>query len=339
MHLLNLLLSTSLLGLSFATPKPKLYWEVLPSTPDVPRQEHTTVAIDGVLYVLGGILPDPSATPAPVNTTSLVQAYDIRTHKWSRTASMPLPLNHPNVVAVSGKLYVLGGLTPDPTGEVWEAIPDCFVYDPKRNSWKRVASMPINQARGSAAMGVVGSKIYLAGGVRSLALTGERFQDTVAVVTSFDTVTGKWSVLESLPEGRDHAGAVIFNNCFYVVGGRFQGQRNVRGTVFVLDLSNPKRGWKSLATMPTPRGGIAAALVAGKIYTFGGEGNPAEGSNGVFNETEVYDIKRNFWQKLEPMRLPRHGTSAFTVNRKIYIPGGGVLEGGAPVNDFDAFVP
>ena len=125
----------------------------------------------------------------------------------------------------------------------------------------------------------------------------------------------------------------------YVLGGRIDSQEAVRDTVFALDLGNVKNGWKSLARMPTPRGGVSASVVDGKVYVFGGEGNPDPASKGVFNQTEVYDVKKNTWKKLQPMKVPRHGTAAVTVGRSIYIAAGGTtISGDGMTNIFDSFI-
>lgn len=169
-------------------------------------------------------------------------------------------------------------------------------------------------------------------------------QDTVDIVSAFDTDTQTWITVpetaSTIPEGRDHAGASVVDNKFYVLGGRFRGQYNVKDTVFILDLDNMEEGWTiSNGRMPTARGGVSSGTVDGKIYIFGGEGNPAEGAEGVFNETEVLDTATETWEKLEPMRLPRHGGSAATAGGGIYLPGGGLTEGASPVDVLDVFHP
>lgn len=37
-----------------------------------------------------------------------------------------------------------------------------------------------------------------------------------------------------------------------------------------------------------------------RLHTFGGEGNPAPGSDHIFRETEVYDARTDRWKKLAP---------------------------------------
>jgi len=253
-------------------------------------------------------------------------------------------MNHLNAAAVDGKIYVLGGLAPAPGTEwpptsVWPAVNDCWVYNPAQDTWTRLpTNVTDNQLRGAAAVGVHGKVIYLAGGMT------DGLGGSVATVSAYDTVSGEWLKLPSkatdMPAARDHAGAAVIGNTFYVLGGRDHGQANVKDDVFALDLLNLESGWMTKeGKMPTPRGGICVGNVDGKVYTFGGEGNPAGGSNGVYNETEVYDSVSDTWTKLSPMPLPRHGTSAVTVGGRIFIPGGGVFEGGDPVDNFTVFAP
>ncbi|MGN9786440.1 Kelch repeat-containing protein [Nonomuraea sp. ZG12] len=306
-------------------------WKPLAPIAGGVRQEHSVVALNGKVYVIGGIQRD--AAGAVVTTTS-VEVYDTRKDSWSPSAPLPVAMNHPNVAAVGGKIYVLGALS---GGSSWQALRDSYVYDPGTNRWTELAPMPAGTERGSSAMGVRGTKIYLAGGMRTLTPGPGGLQDTVATVSSYDVVTGRWESLPSLPQARDHVGGAIVGGTFYVLGGRDRGQVNVRDTVYAFDLR--ARRWTERAPMPTARGGIAAAAVGSTIYTFGGEGNPAEGSNGVFAQTEAYDTERNRWQRLAPMPVPRHGTAAVAVGGTIYIPGGGDAAGAAPMDVIDAFRP
>lgn len=297
-----------------------------------PRQEHGVAALNGEVYVVGGVRRNPSGTG--VTTFADVEAYRPSLDRWRRIAPLPVAMNHPNLAVVGNRLYVLGGLL---GGASWQATPRTFRYDAGRDRWTELASMPAGSEQGSAAIGVRGSKIYLAGGMRTLTPGPGGLQDTVATVSTYDTRTGRWGRLPDLPEARDHVGGAVVGNTFYVIGGRDRGQDNVRDTVYAFDFRT--RRWTQRAPMPTPRGGIATAVVGGKIYAFGGEGNPAPGSQGVFSESEVYDTARNRWQRLAPMPLPRHGTAAAAIGRTIFIPGGGDRYGAAPLPDLDSYRP
>ncbi|KAI9689625.1 MAG: hypothetical protein M1820_010146 [Bogoriella megaspora] len=306
-------------------------WTNLTSIPS-PRQEHSTVALnDSTIAIVGGI----QFLDNNFVTTDLVQFYDIPSDTWRTVAPTPYKVNHPNVVAVGEKIYLLGGLIdgPAPSGSInWVASGESHVYDPASNAWTQLASMPNGTERGSAVTGVHGDIIYLAGGMTVLQNT---YQDSVTVVTAFNTTSGQWQRLPAaaanIPEGRQHAVGSVIGDTFYVIGGRWFSQTAVRGTVFELNLNNPNASWlTSPSLMPTPRGGLSGDAVGTKYYTFGGEGDPNT-SSGVFYQSESYDTATQQWNTLVSMTVPRHGTHAVAVGNRVYIPGGGLQQDGKAV--------
>lgn len=315
-------------------------WEDLAPLPIIPRQEHTAVALNSTtLVVLGGIVQIGETW----NNTDLVTLYDIPSNTWKSIAPLPLGLNHPNAAAVNGKIYLLGGLAElRDQNQTWQATPNCWVYDPQDDEWTSIASFPNGTERGSAAVGVFGSTIYLAGGLRWMEFTSGGRVLTVNEISAFDTLTRTWTSYpdSALPVLRDHAAGSVVGTTFYVTGGRSIGSGIiVSKTVYTLDLEDIEGGWElSPSTMPTARGGHAATVLGGSIYTFGGEGNFALDS-GVFNNTEVFDTETATWTGLNPMKVPRHGTAALSVEGKIYIPGGGIVLGTEPTNVTDVFSP
>ncbi|KAJ4393517.1 hypothetical protein N0V93_002729 [Gnomoniopsis smithogilvyi] len=355
----NAFLCTAL-GFAHSTPRaPSVadgIWQILAPIPVAPRQEQVTVAINSTtIAIIGGIVPDLSNSNGTISnstgftTTNIVQLYDIPSDTWTSASPAPVEINHANAGVVDGKIYLLGGLVFTPTGQSdqgsWIAIADAWVYDPFTDEWTVIEGAPELLARGASVVGVYGSRVYLAGGLQLLDLlpvTGA--QDSVANVTAFDTASGTWVsdlpvAAQQLPEARDHAVGAVVGSTFYVIGGRNQGQTNVKDTVFALDLEDLEAGWRtSDARMPTARGGLSAGTVGTQVFTFGGEGNVAV-STGVFNETEVFDTVTETWTKLLPMRLARHGTSAVGVGDRIYVPGGGTVQGATPVDVLDVYIP
>ncbi|KAF4436468.1 Kelch domain-containing protein 8A [Fusarium austroafricanum] len=330
-------------ALASAVPQGANTWKTLQSIPIAPRQEHGVVALsEKTIAIIGGIVPNPDADG--FNTTNIVQFYNTRSNSWRRhVTEAPTEVNHPNVAVVNGKIYLLGGLSGIRDG-AWRAFSDSWVYNPDLDEWTELDSVPQGEERGSAGMGVYGHIIYLAGGMRTLEPVGPGGgQDTVDFVSAFDTKTSKWIDLpeaaKKIPEGRDHASASVVGNKFYVLGGRLRGQRNVKDTVFILDLENLEAGWTtSEAKMPTPRGGTVSGTIGTKVYVLGGEGNPAD-SESMFDQIEVFDTKTEKWEELGTMKLPRHGGAAVAINGGIYLPGGGIKEGGSPVDTLDVYWP
>ncbi|KAK1574359.1 kelch domain-containing protein [Colletotrichum navitas] len=304
--------------------------EVLSPIPIAPRQEHSVVALsDTRLAAVGGILPNLDSGVG-FNTTAFIQFYDIPADLWSEPIDAPIQVNHPNVAA--------GGLTVASDG-AWRK------YHPSTGEWTALPLIPAGKAAGSATVGVLSNTIVLAGGMRTLEPIGvEGQQDAVDFVSVFDTKSCTWrshvpEAARILPEGRDHAAGSVIGSRFYVLGGRLRGQYNVKDTVFVLDVDDMEAGWVTRwVRMPTARGGVVGGNFGGKVYVFGGEGNTAEGSDGMFDNVEVYDVELDTWQELGPMRLPRHGGAAATVGGKIYLHGGGIREGGSSINVTDVFI-
>lgn len=297
------------------------------------RQEHSTVAInDTTIAIIGGIIPIGGAS----ETTDVMQFYDIPSDTWLNATPAPYKVNNPNVAVVEGKIYLLGGLIDGPQlpdgSTNWVASGECHVYDPTADTWTALEPMPNGTERGSTNSGVHGEMIYLAGGATMLQ---NLYQDSVAMVTAFNTTSGSWQRLPpaaaSIPASRRGGVGSIVGDTFYVIGGRWFGQLNVTGTVFMLDLNDQDVGWKtSPGHMPVPRGGLSGDVVGSKVYTFGGEGNPNT-LTGVFNETEAFDTTTQQWTKLVPMAVPRQGTHAVAVGNKVYIPGGGLQQDGKSV--------
>lgn len=310
-------------------------WQRLAALPAA-RQEHGTVTWDNnTLAVIGGIRGTAQGTD--YDNISDMHIYDIPSNSWKTGAPSPIALNHPNVVGAHGKVYLLGGLAAEPSTQDWLASAASYMYDPALDKWTPLSPMPPGTQRGSAATAVHGDMIYLIGGMTILR---DGYQDSVAMVTAFNTTSGKWVRLPpaaaDIPEARQHALAAVVDNALYLVGGRWYGQANVRDSVFRLDLENLDAGWTLVSTMPTARGGLSGAVVGDEIVSFGGEGNKAA-STGVFPQTEAFDAASGKWTGLGAMAVPRHGTQAVAVGGRVYVPGGGLHQGAAPTDYFDMY--
>lgn len=86
--------------------------------------------------------------------------------------------------------------------------------------------------------------------------------------------------------------------------------------------------------MPTARSGIAAAVLAGKIFVFGGEA-----TTGTFDEAEAYDPKTDTWTPWASMPTARHGLGATTVSGRIFVVSGGTRPGGSYSALNEVFTP
>jgi N-acetylneuraminic acid mutarotase len=277
------------------------------------RQEVGVAALDGLVYVIGGITADRAAS-------AVVERFDPRTERWERVADLPEALHHPGVAALDGRVFVLGGLDGAFTG-----VASAYAFDPITGQWQPMAPLPAR--RGAPGVAALGGKIYVAGG------QGRTGAGSDFAAYTPDGAGGSWETLPALPTPRNHLAAAAVNGRFYAISGRQAGLR-----AEVEEYDPAARSWRARAPIPTARGGIAAAAIGTSIFVFGGEGNGALPS-GVFPQTERYDVLANAWEARTDMSVPRHGIGAAVIGDTIFIPGGAEVEGFGVTAASTAYLP
>ena len=274
-------------------------WTTLAPVPSV-RQEVSTAALNGKIYVIGGF-------NSSGDSTNTVDVYDPQTNTWSSAASLPIATNHNAATVAAGKLYAFGGVSNR-----------TFVYNPQTNSWSDVAPMRFQHAN-TPAVGVIDDKIYVAGG------DGPNMNQTELEV--YDPAMNTWTQLASMSVPRNHTAGGVINGEFYVAAGR-PGDT----AASALEVYDPATNiWSRLANMPTGRSGIGAGVVNGELYVFGGE-QPR-----LFDNVEVYNPLNNTWTQLPPMPTPKHGIFASVIGNKIFLPAGATQQGLGATNINEVF--
>jgi len=296
-------------------------WRTLAPMP-TPRSEVTVAAVAGKIYVIGGFEGDGSPSDA-------VEVYDPVTDTWSEIAQLPEPRHHAAATAVADRfLYVFGGFG----AGFDDARATVYRYDPDAQTSEERAPMPT--ARGGHAVtpaacpGLTGACLYAIGG-------SDNARQNVPEVEAYDDVTNSWTAAAPMITPRDHLAAhnAAANGKLYAIGGRVNvdfGQNLDANEEYDPETD----AWTARAPLPTARSGIAAALLNGRIYVFGGEG-----SQGTFGENEAYDPQTNTWETLEPMPTARHGLGAAVVGDTIYVIGGGETPGLSVSAANEAFKP
>ncbi len=283
---------------------PGAQWSARAPLPDnLKRQETAVVAVGTDIYVIGGF-------DDALQVVSDVWIYDTVDDSWRQGPPVPAKMHHANAAVVDGEIFVLGFLTGlgfDEQSNVYSLLPG--------GDWVEEQPMPLAEARGSSAVGAIGTTIYVAGGVAS---------SSVATASSYDTIGQVWTPIAPLPDALDHVVGGVVDDRFFVIGGRTNGLGNVKSAVYEYDPSGNQ--WLDRAPMPTARGGAAAGVAGGLIVVVGGEGNAAVAS-GVFPQTEGYDPVADEWTAFQDMRTPRHGTGAAGIGDKLYVPVGADSQG------------
>jgi N-acetylneuraminic acid mutarotase len=277
-------------------------------------------AVDGKIYVLGGY-------PSSRETQTTVMAYDPALDSWALVAPLPVAIHHPVAAGHGGKLYSLGGQTD--TGDIDRTL----VYDPALDEWSELSPMPT--PRGAGASAVIDDRIYVVGGRPD---AGNAFE-------VYEVGTDTWTPLRDLTDDynqRNHLAAAAIGGKVYVAGGRYDGGGFSSPMADVLDVFDPETGeWTRMASMLRPRGGVNGVAAYGCFYVWGGEGENIGEPNNVFPDHDVYNPLTDEWTALEPLPTPTHGvTGAAFLNGLIYMPGGGLEQGGNSGSDiFQVYNP
>ena len=270
-----------------------------------PRQEHGVVELDGTIVVVAGVDDGP-------RTGGWVQAYDPASDTWSDLPELPVAVHHPNVAAVDGHLYLLGALD-----SAFQDQPHAYVLAPAASAWVELGPMPADRVVGSAGVAVLDGQVHLVGGLKD--------RVSVALHTVYHPATDSYTALPDAPSARDHLAVGVVGDRLVATAGRAGG---LTAFVDTTEVYTEGDGWVAAAPIPTPRGGVAAAALDGRLHVLGGEGSTL--ASGVFDEHEVYDPDTDTWSQAEPLPLPVHGMGAASVGGTLWVPGG------APVDQFGA---
>src|SRR6266850_2085485 len=128
------------------------------------EEEVVGVAVDGRMYVLGGLGAFPGW-----GRKQIFFRYDPAANEWSKLPSLPEGVHHPGVAAVGSKIYVMGGFTISrPAGgglPAWVPTSSVWVFDIPSNAWSKGVAVPT--PRGALTATAVGTRIYAIGGAKN----------------------------------------------------------------------------------------------------------------------------------------------------------------------------
>jgi N-acetylneuraminic acid mutarotase len=180
-------------------------WSTMPSLPAA-RGGGALVNLNGTLHFFGG---------------SNLSRADTATHwtftlgsstSWTLDTAMIAPRNHIGAVALSGKVWAVGGQQGQDAAATYSAEVDSF--DPSTHAWTRVADLPSVRSHISAATFTMGGRIIAAGGETSYGVS-------TAQVVAYDPGANAWTQLSPLPSARNSGAAGPIGGNIYYSGGNF----------------------------------------------------------------------------------------------------------------------
>ena len=184
-------------------------WETKTSMP-TPRQELEANTVNGKIYLIGGVIPDPRYPPTSSNVlpTNITEVYDPTTDSWTMATSMPNILFNYASVVLDDKIYIIAGNSGDTTNQTQ-------LYNPETDAWSIGAQIPngVQWASAVATTGIMSSKaIYVIGGFVG-------FVFPVDFVQVYHPQNDSWSLGTPLPTARYGLAAAVVNDTIYAIGG------------------------------------------------------------------------------------------------------------------------
>jgi Kelch motif len=235
-------------------------WTTKPPLP-TGRTWLAAVTVQNKIYTIGGVAEKYPGIPTAKN-----EVYDPYSNTWTTKTEMPTARTETRANNVNDQIYVIGGF--ESAGSTVEPSNKNEAYDPRTDTWTTKADMPYPAVYHSSV--VIGDKIYV------LASPFPPFQtDTPPISNSaiqiYDTKTDSWSLGPHPPTVQRSADAVTIldkqgRELIYIFGGG--GYGNYTDLVQIYDPQNDVGDVGS--PLPTPRYGLAVAVVNGQIYALGG---------------------------------------------------------------------
>jgi N-acetylneuraminic acid mutarotase len=262
----------------------------------VARTEVAAAPLGREIAVVGGFLRSG-------RNTGRADAFSPARNRWRRLPDLPVTVDHAMAAGARGRLYVVGGYGP---GSV--ALATGFVLS--RGRWAPLPPMPAPRAAAGAA--ILDGKLYVVGGVEA---PGRLARDAF----TFDLDAARWSVIRG-PRPREHLGAAALGGRVYAVAGRTAGLDSNLDVVEAFDPGTVR--WRAVPPVPGKRGGTAAAAVAGRLVSAGGE-EPT----GTIPTVYAYSPATRRWRQLPRLRTSRHGLGLVGWRGRVYALAGGPKPG------------
>ena len=246
-------------------------------------------AIGDTIYIIGAYtntFPTEDAVPN-------VYKYDTVSEQWFTGPEIPEARRRGStgVAVYNNKLYMVAGSVGGHSGSATR-LTLFDEYDPFTNTWTTLSNAP--HARDHVNVGVVGDKLYVAGG-----RNGSN-GDNVEEVDVYDFGTQQWSTLPSpagdLPTPRAGAATVVVAGHIVVIGGE-STQQLAHSEVEALNTQT--NTWISMNSLMIGRHGTQAVFHNDNIYIAAGSGEKGGGP-----ELDSHEILETNGQTTLPVEFP-----------------------------------
>ncbi len=151
--------------------------------------------------------------------------------------------------------------------------------------------------RGASAFGVIGDKVYIAGGVKGNfnGLSPEYNQYSNAIL-SYNFTSISWQTETVIEDDMDLAfcGSLVYNSKLYIFGGK-NSNGNYQKTIYIYNPATSEVR-KIENMLKYNRAGMGVTRIGSKVYLIGGEN-----SSGFLDVVEVFDLDSETSKELRKM--------------------------------------
>ncbi|MEZ4832008.1 MAG: hypothetical protein R2873_08410 [Caldilineaceae bacterium] len=225
--------------------------------------------------------------------------------QWQAGSPMQNSYRDAMVTTVPGSpnVYIMGGFSD------FEAVADVSVYDACSDAWSSTTSLPVPLA--AAAIGTIGRKVYVAGGVANYDLDS---QSTISdKLWIYDLDTGAWQEGPPLPFPVVPSSGAVWRDRFYVLGG--YDSNGYTELMLYFDVTTAQ--WIILEE-PLPFSdntySTSAATLNDEIYVVNSERS--------WDDMNVYSPADNTWRMATGHQIYRYAASLIADGGYLYLVGG-----------------
>ncbi len=267
-------------------------WNEIASLP-TPRAFPAVAVLGGQIYVIGG----QNANGQPLD---VVERYNPTSNTWSTVDELRNARFNASATVYNGEILLTGGR------EDSGVTDDVEVYDPVDQRWESFESL--RDEREGHQVFVVGNDVYVCGGLDTLTqyrTDGEIYDGSSESWEDY----GPWvfspgrAAFAAIPDGM---GVLIFGGFGSV------------GPVADVEFYVPDQPGVNRANMPTPRGGLASAKKANRLWAIGGRNSLGD----VVARVDAYDANSDEWESGPALPEARLGAVAAEVGDRLFVFGG-----------------
>lgn len=231
---------------------------VATSSFQVARGHHSSLAVNGFLYVLGGVSPYVYLDSVEFATV----LPDGNTSAWSSTTPLPGPRMGAASANYNGRIYIFGGN--GWSGNFNDSIYSEVAPDGQLGTWIETTPMPTGWQTHAA---------FALNGIMYLIADSEDGAGDYYATINADGSLGDWIQTTPLPQGTEAASIAVLNGRAYVMGGAWGPTLTVYNNVWSAPTMNGGGlgNWSAERPLPSGRFSGGSVAVNGRIYYLGGQ--------------------------------------------------------------------